>query len=291
MQIGCANRLCKIWEFSPEIYDSQQGLASFPLQCKVVSLLPTSDYSASLIMPDLPSPNLTPDLAAEPADFMTSFLARLNSESLKNQSQILDELANSEAGLAVLMRFLQDRQAGLTGIIEGKVYQTLRSANPQTQAFLQAEFPQGIVPLTSERQIDYAPLQALLAEQSFEAADRLTIEKLCELAGEMAVQRKWLYFTEVTNFPATDLQTIDKLWRVHSGGKFGFSVQRDLWLSAAKNWEKLWHQIGWKNGNSWTRYPQEFTWSLDAPKGHLPLSNQLRGVRVIAALLTHPAWN
>jgi GUN4-like/ARM-like repeat domain, GUN4-N terminal len=245
-------------------------------------------------MPDLSSPNVTPDLAAgSAAEFMTTFLARLNSESLKNQSQILEELATSEAGLAVLMRFLQERSAPETasaGVIEGKVYQTLRSANPQTQAFLQAEFPQGIVPLASERQIDYAPLQALLAEQSFEAADRLTIEKLCELAGEQAIQRKWLYFTEVSNFPITDLQTIDALWRVHSSGKFGFSVQRELWLNAAKNWEKLWHQIGWKNGNSWTRYPQEFTWSLEAPKGHLPLSNQLRGVRVIAALLTHPAW-
>ncbi|MBW4466577.1 MAG: GUN4 domain-containing protein [Pegethrix bostrychoides GSE-TBD4-15B] len=242
-------------------------------------------------MPDLSSPNLTPDLAA--ADFMTTFLARLNSESLKNQSQILEELATSEAGLTVLMRFLRERstlEATPASIIEGKVYQTLRLANPQTQAFLQAEFPQGIVPLTSERSIDYVPLQALLAEQSFEAADRLTIEKLCELAGEMAVQRKWLYFTEISSFPSTDLQTIDALWRVHSGGKFGFSVQRELWLSAAKNWEKLWHQIGWKTGNSWTRYPQEFTWSLDAPRGHLPLSNQLRGVRVIAALLTHPAW-
>ena len=256
-------------------------------------------------MPDLPSPNLMPDLAAADlavsdlaaadlangaSDFMTSFLERLSSESLKNQSQLLEDLATSEAGLAVLMRFLQERQSAPAGIIEGKVYQKLLQASPQTQAFLQAQFPQGIVPLASERNINYAPLQALLAQQAFEAADRLTIETLCELAGAMALQRKWLYFTEVAGFPVTDLQTIDKLWRLHSGGKFGFSVQRELWLGAAKNWEKLWYQIGWKDGNRWTRYPQEFTWSLEAPRGHLPLSNQLRGVRVIAALLAHPAW-
>jgi hypothetical protein len=29
---------------------------------------------------------------------------------------------------------------------------------------------------------------------------------------------------------------------------------------------------------------------LTAPVGHLPLSNQLRGVRVMEALLCHPAW-
>lgn len=255
--------------------------------------LPAANRAANL---DSAPDGLTP---AEPgtAEFVARFLERLKSESLNNQLSLIQELAASESGLSVLMQFLQERLASpiavgtLPGMIEGKVYQTLlHAATPQTETFLQAQFPQGIVPLNSERGIDYVPLQALLAKQEFQAADRLTIEKLCELAGEMAVQRKWLYFTDVATFPTLDLQTIDALWRIHSEGKFGFSVQRNLWLAAGKNWEKLWYQIGWKNGNNWTRYPQEFTWSLEAPKGHLPLSNQLRGVRVIAALLAHPAW-
>ncbi|MBV9387633.1 MAG: GUN4 domain-containing protein, partial [Chroococcidiopsidaceae cyanobacterium CP_BM_ER_R8_30] len=62
------------------------------------------------------------------------------------------------------------------------------------------------------------------------------------------------------------------------------------WL-ASKSWEKFWPKIGWKTGNNWTRYPDGFTWNLTAPRGHLPLSNQLRGVRVIASLLSHPAWS
>jgi hypothetical protein len=247
-------------------------------------------------MPDVQPSNLTsvnsstspnPDVT----DFMATFLDRLKSESLRNQLQLVEELADSgEAGLEVLMRFLLDRQAH-AGVIEGKVYQALvAAASPTVQTFLQTHFPQGIVPLRSERNVDYAPLQTLLAQQDFQAADRLTLEKMCELAGTQAMQRKWLYFTEVESFPVTDLQTINSLWLVHSEGKFGFSVQRELWLAAGKNWEKLWYQIGWKTGNNWTRYPQEFTWNLNAPRGHLPLSNQLRGVRVIAALLTHPTW-
>ncbi|PLZ36777.1 hypothetical protein CBP27_11530, partial [Fischerella thermalis WC542] len=56
------------------------------------------------------------------------------------------------------------------------------------------------------------------------------------------------------------------------------------------NWDNLWVKIGWKKGKNWTRYPQEFTWDLSAPRGHLPLSNQLRGVRVIASIFAHPAW-
>ncbi len=189
------------------------------------------------------------------------------------------------------MQFLLDRQSYTPGVIEGKAYQVLFQSNDaKSQAFLDAHFPEGIVPLRSDRGVDYASLQGLLAKQEFQAADRLTLEKMCELAGDLAVQRKWLYFTEVANFPSTDLQTINLLWLVHSEGKFGFSVQRELWLGVGKNWERLWYQIGWKNGNNWTRYPQEFIWSLEAPRGHLPLSNQLRGVRVISALLNHPAW-
>lgn len=236
-------------------------------------------------------PASSADANAEVANYIATFLDRLKSESLKNQLQLVSELATSEAGLEVLMRFLTDRTPQTIGVIEGKAYQTLlQSDRPTAANFLQTRFPTGIVPLQSERDVDYRELQALLAQQNFQSADRLTLEKMCELAGELAVQRKWIYFTEVTTFPIVDLQTINTLWLVHSEGKFGFSVQRELWLAAGKNWEKLWYQIGWKNGNVWTRYPQEFNWSLDAPRGHLPLSNQLRGVRVIAALLAHPAW-
>jgi hypothetical protein len=53
-------------------------------------------------------------------------------------------------------------------------------------------------------------------------------------------------------------------------------------------WDQLWPRLGWKQGGVWTRYPSAFTWSLEAPDGHLPLVNQLRGVRLMDALLAHP---
>lgn len=145
--------------------------------------------------------------------------------------------------------------------------------------------------LPSERAIDYQPLQQLLAEQRFQEADRLTLQTLCELAGPAAVRRKWLYFTDVDTLPVQDLRTVNQLWLDHSQSKFGFSVQRQIWLSVGRNWDALWPKIGWKQGKKWTRYPDEFIWDLSAPKGHLPLSNQLRGVQVINALLNHPAWS
>lgn len=226
------------------------------------------------------------------SNFIPDFLARLQSENEKTQLQLLQDIAaQGESGLTVLMRVLQDRQGSKPGPLEGKAVQVLAAAeSPKAQEFLQTQFPQGLVPGRSQRGVDYSPLQTLLVEQDFQAADRLTLEKLCELAGPAAVQRRWIYFTEVDDFPIEDLQTINTLWLVYSEGKFGFSVQRDLWLSVGKNWDRLWPLIGWKSGNNWTRYPGGFTWSLTAPRGHLPLSNQLRGVRTMASLMAHPAW-
>ncbi|NES22354.1 MAG: hypothetical protein F6K41_26405 [Symploca sp. SIO3E6] len=217
---------------------------------------------------------------------------QLQSSSEKKQLLLIRELGSTGApGLEVLMTFLQEQRENPTNLAAGLAYQILYKADtPSTTEFLQAHFPTGIVPLHSEAAIDYSKLQQMLLQQDFLVADRITLEKLCELAGATAVDRKWLYFSEVDSFPVTDLQTINSLWLVHSQGKFGFSVQRELWLSLGKNWDKLWPKIGWKQENNWTRYPNEFTWDLSAPLGHLPLSNQLRGVRVIASLLSHPAW-
>ncbi|MBD1911584.1 MULTISPECIES: GUN4 domain-containing protein [unclassified Leptolyngbya] len=224
---------------------------------------------------------------------MNEFLTRLRSESEKNQLRLVQDLADKgEAGLDALMEWCLERQGMPAAPTDGKVHQLLVAAKtPKTEAFVGKHLVEGVVELRSQASVDYRPIAQLLAQRDFEEADRTTLAKLCELAGDTAVKRGWLYFTEVEQFPSEDLQTLDRLWRVYSEGKFGFSVQRELWLGTGKNWDKLWPMIGWKSGNTWTRYPKEFIWDLSAPRGHLPLSNQLRGVRVMASLLTHPAWS
>lgn len=211
----------------------------------------------------------------------------------KKALSTLDELAAyGDHALEVLMEFLQQRRGESPDPSLGKAYQMLWAADkPEVQNFLDTHFPTGVVPLVSDRGVDYLPLQRQLAAGNYQAADRLTLLKLCELAGPDTAKRQWLYFTEVENFPIPDLLTVDRLWTVHSEGKFGFSVQRKLWVSVGRDFNKLWTKINWKSGNIWTRYPNEFTWNLDAPVGHLPLSNQLRGVRAFASLLSHPAWD
>lgn len=150
-------------------------------------------------------------------------------------------------------------------------------------------FPGGWLTAPSAAGLDYGPLQHHLLRQEFEAADRLTSTHLRQLAGPEAERRGYVYFSEVAPMPGLDLDTLDRLWITYSLGRFGFSVQGQILRRCQGRWEELWPRLGWKQAGTWTRYPGSFTWSLEAPEGHMPLVNQLRGVRLMDALLHHPA--
>lgn len=47
-----------------------------------------------------------------------------------------------------------------------------------------------------------------------------------------------------------DMQTLDALWKAASGGKFGYSVQREMWLQARKQWPKFFKAIDWVQGEN-----------------------------------------
>jgi len=137
--------------------------------------------------------------------------------------------------------------------------------------------------------LTYDDLQLNLLKQDFEEADRLTSAYLRKLAGKVAENRGYVFYSEVKDMPGEDLVTIDRLWNIYSQGKFGFSNQAKLLKSVGKRYDLLWLKIGWKKDGIWTRYPSSFCWSLKAPEGHMPLVNQLRGVRLMDSILRHPS--
>ena len=95
---------------------------------------------------------------------------------------------------------------------------------------------------------------------------------MCVLAGEDAEDRGWVYFTEARQFPVKDLLTIDALWTFYSDGKFGFSVQRKIWVGQKRQWTKFFKQIDWVQGenNAYRKWPEEFIWKKEAARGHMP---------------------
>lgn len=221
-----------------------------------------------------------------------------NISSKSNTRKQIEIIENIEDDNATKIQFLADlfyeritKPSYTSNHVDGLIYEKLfNSHNQKIVDFTSNLCPQGIVPLRSAKQMNYQDLHMLLVQRNLIAADKLTQQKLIELAGIDVRSRNWLYFTDINRIPAQDLQTIDKLWHTHSRGKFGFAVQRQVWLNSEKDWEKLWKRIGWEVNQTPCRYPDEFQWSTNGPKGHLPLFNQLRGVQVLSALFNHQAW-
>lgn len=58
----------------------------------------------------------------------------------------------------------------------------------------------------------------------------------------------YLFGHQVQFIPAEDLQTIDELWKAASGGLFGYSVQREIWMQNRKYWTRFFKAISWVTG-------------------------------------------
>lgn len=217
-------------------------------------------------------------------------LERFQSGSDRQRRSLLSQvLQRSEE----LLPLIPDHLAGLDATGDdwaaGALVQLLVASGADARDAFLARYPEGWLATASAAGIDYAPLQRELMLQNYEEADRLTSAHLRELAGNGAVKRGYVYYSEVPTMPAADLDTLDRLWVCYSRGRFGFSVQARLLASLGGRWDKLWPRLAWKTDGRWTRYPGSFQWSIDAPEGHMPLVNQLRGVRLMDALLQHPA--
>jgi hypothetical protein len=127
--------------------------------------------------------------------------------------------------------------------------------------------------LSSEKGVDYTRLRDLLKAGEWKEADEETLAVMLKAAG--TEEQGYLDYNSIQNFPCTDLRTIDQLWVKYSNGRFGFSVQKRIWESVGKDYEKFGDRVGWRKGmflnKEWLTY-SELTFSLNAPQGHLPVS-------------------
>lgn len=57
-------------------------------------------------------------------------------------------------------------------------------------------------------------------------------------------------------------------------------------ISLTQQWDVLSQGVD----ANYRKWPQEFFYTLEAPKGHLPLTNALRGTQLLQAILEHPAF-
>ncbi|MBE9145736.1 GUN4 domain-containing protein [Planktothrix mougeotii] len=136
--------------------------------------------------------------------------------------------------------------------------------------------PQPVAPSPQPETVPsrYQKLQQLLAAGQWKEADQETSKVMLQVAGRE--KESYLDKTSIDNFPCEDLRTIDQLWVKYSMSRFGFSVQKKIWLEVGgkvdygTEW-KLGDRIGWRKNGSWKWISYDnLTFSLQAPLGHLP---------------------
>ena len=134
--------------------------------------------------------------------------------------------------------------------------------------------------LRSDKGIDYSHLRDLLKAGKWQEADDATLNVMLQVARRK--KHGWMDIKQIQKFPHIDLRTIDTLWVNYSKGRFGFSVQKTIYLSCCGKtdrryieyksncWEKFGDSVGWRVNQNWI-WHSEANFNISAPQGHLPI--------------------
>ncbi|MBD2337678.1 GUN4 domain-containing protein [Calothrix sp. FACHB-156] len=257
---------------------------------------------------------LKPELAAAIEEEVLKPFRELQ-ESLQEYEQTLTEALEEEPilsdetldDLRRLQQILKLRDEDVAAIHNRLIPQQSISASntisqqPISTIDTKQPIPQEDDELSSEKGIDYIKLRDLLAAGNWKDADYETYLLMLQAVGRQ--ENDWIREAELLNFPCTDLCTIDRLWTKYSNGHFGFSVQKEIYLSVGgkpdgihdeKAWNKFGDIVGWRVQSSWI-YSNQITWIYSnqvifdtyAPRGHLPHGVGEAGKRVWRASWHH----
>ncbi|XDE60199.1 GUN4 domain-containing protein [Arthrospira platensis BEA 1257B] len=138
--------------------------------------------------------------------------------------------------------------------------------------------------ILSSSGFDYTQLKRLLKSGQWKAADEETAKMMLAVAGK--TQREYLDDDDIKNFPCQDLRIIDGLWVKHSNGRFGFSVQKQIYINCGGKpdgsypgdtiWKRYCDEVGWRVNGSYLSW-SNCTFSAAARRGHLPAIAELWG--------------
>jgi hypothetical protein len=124
------------------------------------------------------------------------------------------------------------------------------------------------------------PLEMFLQNQQWKEADYETYRLMITTVGKD--EGRGFTQDELLNFPCEELRAIDGLWVKYSQGRFGFSVQKQIYVECGgkldgeepsqKVWEVFGDRVGWKQNGNWMNYTEVLSKqiSLSSPKGIFP---------------------
>jgi len=123
--------------------------------------------------------------------------------------------------------------------------------------------------------MSYRQLRQLLAARRWKEADVETRKILLQVSGR--TEAGWMRAEDFKKFPCEDLCRIDRFWVSYSGGRFGYSIQKQVWESIGGKialdytiWCKFGDRLGWRRHGNWLHYSDLTFDQNTAPAGHLP---------------------
>jgi hypothetical protein len=240
--------------------------------------------SLETTMPPLEPPDIDPELTATTVPMAEDGAEPVQEPTVPGDMAVTELNATAEAAAAALAQYHQEFQAAIAHSLypsefdRGRLEQARRfwQLDPaQVQAVEQAVTAERYGPVESALGLDYTRLRQLLWSQDWRLADQET-ERLILTGLSQDMQpvdaATWLHL------PRVDMKTLDALWRHHSAGQFGFLAQYQAYTRQEGRPDEFLLAVGWRAevtlGNLTVRTrPQrysELTFSLEAPKGHLP---------------------
>ncbi|MEG3860112.1 serine/threonine-protein kinase [Microcoleus sp. herbarium12] len=130
--------------------------------------------------------------------------------------------------------------------------------------------------LLSARGVDYTKLRNYLSIKKWKEADRETWAVMCQsLSLTPGIQ---LEISQIYKLPCEDLQIVDRLWLHYSQGRFGFSVQKEIYESVKGDYVRFCDRVNWPTYNS-TTSPGKLKFTQQAPIGHLPSRSWVGGIQ------------
>ena len=123
-------------------------------------------------------------------------------------------------------------------------------------------------------QLRYGRLESLLQTGQWKAADQETFNLM-----DQTLERIWAV-EGLLNYPCEDLRRLDDLWLHYSNGRFGFSVQKEIYVACGgildgqyhgKAWETFCDRVGWRQEGKHVYYDELTFDPLHSPTGELPV--------------------
>jgi hypothetical protein len=200
-------------------------------------------------------------------------LANWQETEWKDTILIYASLANATQFITNLLEFEQRAARDLAY----ECFKCLKDANRRIDPNLEKAI--AALESTVENSL-YQQLKTYLKNGQWREADEETTRLMLLIAKRE--DEGWLDVESIEQFPCEELLTLDKLWVDYSKGKFGFSVQKKIWIDCGgipgkynlRAYKQFADQVGWRRSGNWLSYG-DLTFLLEGSKhGHLPLEGE-----------------